>query len=292
MTKDQDARVAVPGLERGLNILQLFKRSRPHITPPAMARELGIPRSTVHRLAVTLEALGFLQRVDGTGAFALGPAVLTIGYEYLASLDIVQLSNPILARLHNETKLSTHLAVRHGTEIVYLSRHTQRATAISNVTVGTSLPAHATVMGRMMLADLSPAELRALYGKGPLPAYTDQTPTSLTALEALLIEDRQRGYAISTAFFERGVTAVAAPIRDRTGRVVAVINVTVVDAALDPRYLRGELKDRVLAAAAEISTLLGAPATGDNAPTRRSGELSAGGRSGRKRMEERFGPDV
>lgn len=267
MTKDRAASAAVPGLERGLNILRLYKRARPHITPPEMARELGIPRSTVHRLTSTLEELGFLQRVDGTGLFALGPAVLTIGYEYLASLDIVQLSHPILARLHNETKLSTHLAVRNGTEIVYLSRHANRATAISNVTVGTSLPAHATVMGRIMLADLSAAELHALYGKGPLPAYTDQTPTSLAALEALLIEDRRRGYAVSTAFFERGVTAIAAPIRDRTGAVAAVINVTVVDAAIDPRYLHGELKDRVLAAAAAISALLGAPA-GDDALVR------------------------
>ena len=260
MTDDQEARVAVPGLARGLNILRLFKRSRPQITPPEMARELRIPRSTVHRLVLTLEELGFLQRVDGAGAYALGPAVLTIGYEYLAALDIVQLSNPVLARLHKETNLSTHLAVRNGAEIVYLSRHTQRATAISNVTVGTSLPAHATVMGRVMLADLSSTELRALYVKETLPPYTEQTPTTRAALEALLIEDRRRGYAVSTSFFEPGVTAVAAPVHDRSGRAVAAINVTAVDATLEARQLHGELKDRVLAAATEISSMLGAPA--------------------------------
>ncbi len=274
MMDDQEGRVAVPGLVRGLNILRLFKRSRPQITPPEMARELHIPRSTVHRLVLTLEELGFLQRIDGAGSYALGPAVLTIGYEYLAALDIVQLSNPVLARLHKETNLSTHLAVRNGAEIVYLSRHTQRATAISNVTVGTSLPAHATVMGRVMLADLSPAELRALYVKENLPPYTDQTPTTRAALEALLIEDRRRGYAVSTSFFEPGVTAVAAAVHDRSGRAVAAINVTAVDATLEARQLHGELKDRVLAAAAEISSMLGAPAertASPASPRRRAG---------------------
>lgn len=269
MTAGRDARAAVPGLERGLNILRLFKRARPRVTPPEMARELGIPRSTVHRLVLTLEEMGFLQRVDGVGAYALGPAVLTIGFEYLGSLDIVQLSAPVLARLHAETSFSTHLAVRNGTEIVYLSRHAHRATAISNVTVGTALPAHGTVMGRIMLADLLPAELGTLYGKAPLPRFTEQTPTTLAALEALLSEDRRRGYAVSNSFFERGVTSVAAPVRDRTGRVAAAINVTAVDAALDPRYLHGELKDRVIAAAAEISAMLGASAAETAAPAPR-----------------------
>ena len=261
----------VPGLARGLKILALFGRARPRVTPPEMARELDIPRSTVHRLVATLEAMGFLRRVDGAGAYELGPAILTIGFEYLGSLDIVQLSEPALAHLHEETGLSAHLAMRNGTEIVYLSRHARRATAFSNVTVGTSLPAHATSMGRMMLADLSPAELRALYGRAPLRAYTDETPTTLAALEVMLIEDRRRGYVIGTSLFERGVTSVAAPVRDRTGRTVAAINVTAVGAVLDRGYLHGELKERVLTAAGEISAMLGAPtAPGDDAPMRRA----------------------
>lgn len=260
MTGALEGRSAVPGLERGLRVLGLFRRARATIAPPEMARELGIPRSTVHRLVLTLEELGFLRRVAG-GAYALGPAVLTIGFEYLGSLDIVQLSNPVLARLHDETSWSTHLAVRNGTDIVYLSRHASRAAVTNNVSVGSALPAHATVMGRVMLADLAPAELRALYGGKRLPRYTEQTPTTLAALEALLAEDRRRGYAVSVSFFERGVASVAAPVRDHSGHAVAAINATAVDAASDRAFLDGALKDRMLAAAAEISAMLGAPST-------------------------------
>lgn len=254
-----EPRVLVPGLERGLNILRLFKRERTSISPPEMARELGIPRSTVHRLVQTLEELGYLRRTETGGAYALGPAVLTIGFEYLGSLDIVQLSSPVLARLRDETNCSTHLAIRNSTDIVYLARHASRAAITSNVSVGSALPAHATVIGRVILADLSEAELAALYRGKRLEAYTEQTPTSLAALTKLLADDRERGYAISTSFYERGVTSVAAPIRDRSGRVIASINAVTVDVAPDERYLRGGLKDRVLAAAAEISEMLGAP---------------------------------
>jgi DNA-binding IclR family transcriptional regulator len=249
---------AVPALERGLEILRLFKRTRATISPPEIARDLGIPRSTVHRLVLTLERMGFLRRVERGAAYALGPAVLSIGFEYLGSLDIVQLSGAVLARLRDETNCSTHLAVRNGTDMVYLSRCASHAGITSNVNVGSVLPAHATVIGRMMLADLTRDELASLYGARKLEAYTEHTPTSFAALEKLLNEDRRRGHAISRAFFERGVTSVAAPVRDHSGRAVAAINAVAAGPAPDD-FVRGTLKDRVLRAAAEISAMLGAP---------------------------------
>src|SRR5262249_19581080 len=230
-------RYAVPGLERGLNILKLFNRARRAIGAPEMARELGIPRSTVFRLAQTLEAMGFLRPLDNGPHYAPGPAVLALGFEYLGSLDLVELANPVLARLRDQTGCSAHLAILSGVDVVYLSRHASRAAISSSVNVGTALPAHATVMGRVMLAGLADTELAALYAGRTLARFTDQTPTTLAALRALLAEDRRRGYAISTAFFERGVTAVAAPVRDHTGRVAAAVNVTAVDATLDPAVL-------------------------------------------------------
>ncbi len=249
----------VPALERGLEILRLFKRSRVTISPPEIAHDLGIPRSTVHRLVLALERMGFLRRVERGSAYALGPAVLSIGFEYLGSLDIVQLSNSVLARLRDETDCSTHLGIRNGTDVVYLSRYTSHAGVTSNVSVGSVLPAHATVMGRVMLADLSRSELAALYGARTLEAYTEHTPTSLAALEKLLAEDRSQRCAISRAFFERGVTSVAAAVRDQTGRAVAAISVVTIDPMRDD-IVCGTLKDGVIRAAAEISAMLGAPA--------------------------------
>jgi DNA-binding IclR family transcriptional regulator len=259
MTSAPGTQTTVPGLERGLKILRLFNRSRPSISPPDMARELKIPRSTVHRLLQTLEEMGFLRRAENGGTYVLGPAVLTIGFDYLGSLDIIQLSNPVLGQLRDKTQCSAHLSVLNSTEIVYLSRHPGPTALTSSVGVGTSLPAHATVMGRVLLADLSPAALRALYKDKPMKRFTPKTPTSLAALERLLVEDRRLGYVMSSSYYERGVTSVAAPVRDYTGKAVAAINVTIVDSLVDESALYGEITSETCAAAASLSAMMGAP---------------------------------
>jgi len=250
----------VPALTRGLDILRLFKRTRPVIGAPEIARELGLPRSTAHRLIQVLESMGFLQRSRGNRDYTLGPAVLTIGFEYLGSLDMVELAEPFLTRLRDETGYSAHLVGRNGTEIVYLSRYPGNSTISSSIAVGATLPAHATVIGRVLLADLSAEELRALYAGHPMTRYTDQTPTTLAKLEALLAEDRDRGYVASTSFFEPGLTTVAAPVRDRTGAVKAAISITALGLTIPADVVHGELKDKVCSAANAISALLDAPA--------------------------------
>ncbi|HTY65614.1 MAG TPA: IclR family transcriptional regulator [Alphaproteobacteria bacterium] len=249
----------MPALTRGLDILRLFKRTRPVITAPEMARELGIPRSTVHRLAQVLEAMGFLQRTNGGRDYTLGPAVLTIGFEYLGSLDVVGLAEPVLMRLRDDTGYSAHLVTRNGTEIVYLSRYPGRTTISSSISVGATLPAHATVIGRVLLSEVSPEDLRALYPGPALERHTEQTPATPAKLEAMLAEDRRRGYVAATSFFEPGLTTVAAPVRDRSGRIIAAISITALGLTIAPEVIHGALKDRVCAAAAAISAMLDAP---------------------------------
>jgi DNA-binding IclR family transcriptional regulator len=250
----------VPGLARGLDILRLFKRNRSVIGAPEMARELHIPRSTVHRLIQVLEAMGFLQRTNGDRDYTLGPAVLTIGFEYLGSLDIVELARPVLVRLRDETGYSAHLVSRHGRDIIYLCRYAGLSSISSSINVGATLPAHATVIGRALIADLPPEELRTLYAGQPMERYTEHTPTTLADLQAMLTEDRQRGYVANVSFFEPGVTTVAAPIHDRSGRTVAAISVTAMGVTISRETLHGELKAKVCAAADAISAMLDGPA--------------------------------
>jgi DNA-binding IclR family transcriptional regulator len=249
---------SVPGLERGLRLLRLFRRTRPSITPPEIAHELKIPRSTVHRLLQTLEEMEFLRRAESGGAYVVGPAVLSIGFEYLSSLDIVQLSNPVLSQLRDKTQCSAHLAVLHGTDIVYLSRHASPSAVTSNVSVGTRLPAHASVMGRVLLADLGSSALHTLYKDKPLRRFTPKTPTSIASLERLLLEDRRLGYVIGSSYYERGVTSVAAPVHDHTGKVIAAINVAIVDTLVDESAVYGKITAETCAAAASISAMMGA----------------------------------
>src|SRR6266851_3240582 len=111
--------------------------------------------------------------------------------------------------------------------------------------------------------DMDDKELAALFRDQPLQRFTSQTPTTLKALKTLLAEDRKRGYAVSQAFFEAGVSSIAAPVRDGAGRIVAAINVTAVNAHIDEQAMHGELKDAVLEAAAKISCWLCRSATAE-----------------------------
>ncbi len=254
-------------LERGLAILRLFNRSRPVIGPGEICNLLKIPRATLYRLLQSLETNGFVVRVD-TG-YTLDTAVLSIGFEYLASLDLVQLANPVLQRLKDKTECSAHLSILDGTEILYLIRIASRSAISANLGVGTRLPAHGTIVGRLLLADKSPDELRVLYKGRRLPAFTRQTPTSLSELESMLDADRKRGYAISYGFYETGVLGIAAPVRNSTGRTVAVVNIAAINAAFDKKLVETEMKNHVLKAADEISALLG----NRNVPTNRPREM-------------------
>ncbi|HEV7372887.1 IclR family transcriptional regulator [Arenibaculum sp.] len=255
--RGEDAeRYLVPGLQRGLEILRCFRRDRPHVSAAEVAKELRIPRSTVFRLMTTLEYLGFLERSRDGRDYRLGVAVLSLGFEYLASLEITELARPLLERLRDETGFNAHLVVRDGREVVFVMKVAAPSTFVGSVSIGTRMPAHATVLGRAFLAHMDGGELEALYPQRTLERFTPQTPATLDDLRVLLAEDRHRGYAISESFFERGISAIAAPVFDDTGTVTAVINITVPEGSADPERLRGPLAERVVATARELSRRL------------------------------------
>ena len=246
----------VPALAQGLGILSLFGGERRSFTAPEIALKLSLPRTKVFRLLQTLQSMDYVRCEQDKRHFSLGPALLNRGFEYLASLDMVELAQPILQRLRDRTGLSSHMAVRDGREIIYVSRFAARSTIASSVNIGTRFPVHATIMGRMTIFEMDDRELDRLFGKQPLERFTKQTPTTLKALKLLLAEDRKRGYAVSQSFFEAGVSSIAAPVRDSAGAILAAINVTAVNAHIDDHAMHGDLKEAVLEAAAEISRWL------------------------------------
>ena len=247
-------RYVVPALERGLKVLQLFDRSRVELAPPEIAKALGLPRTTVFRLTQTLENLGFLER--NGAAFRLGPAVLRLGFEYLASLELTEIARPVVEGLRDETNCAAQLVIRDGREVVVVLKAATASMFASNVTVGTRFPAHATILGRTLLCELPDEDLARLFPEKQLKSFSQNTPKTLAELTALLAEDRRRGYAISEGFFERGISALAAPVRDRTGRIVAAVSLTLQRQSLEPKELRDKLIEQVRAAAAELSQRL------------------------------------
>ena len=238
----------VPGLERGLRLLQLFRPGRAEIGAPEIARELELPRSTAFRLLQTLEALEFVER-SANGAWRLGPAVLRLGFEFVASQDVGEYGREVLEKLCDDAGASSQLAIRDGREIVVVLKKNPTTTFASNVQVGTRMPAHGTVLGRVLLQDVA---LKKLYPDGKLKQYTPQTPRSVAELEKRIAQDRARGYALSESAYETGISAIAAPVRNHEQRVVAALSVIVPQPRLEPKR-RDELIQKAVAAAAELS---------------------------------------
>ena len=246
----------VPALERGLRLLGEFSRTERELTPPELARRLRLPRTTVFRLLTTLEALGFVQRSDDGRSFRLGMAVLRLGFEYLASLELTQLGQPLLTRLTASISYPTNLVVRDGRQIVYVAKVAPPSPLTSAVQVGTRLPAHATVLGRVLMEDLTLAELRALYPEDKLEVFSDATPRTVRELFDMVQADRERGIVAGEGFFEASISTVAAPVRDASGRIAAALGATIPQPHIAPER-REELLAQVRAAADELSGLLG-----------------------------------
>ncbi len=249
-------RYIVPALERGLKLLTLFDRQRTEISAPEAARMLGLPRSTTFRLIRTLEHFGLLERAGN--AYRLGPGMLRFGFEYVAALPFTDIAKPIVESLRDATGYAAQLAIQDGREVVFIVRAVAASAFASNVTVGTRMPAHATALGRVFLAEMSAPDLRALYRDEKqrdvkLQVYSPQTPRTFAELVRLLRDDHARGYATSESFFEAGISAIAAPVRDGSGRVVAALSVTIPKPTLPVRATREEILRHLLAAAANLS---------------------------------------
>jgi DNA-binding IclR family transcriptional regulator len=253
-----DGNYIVPGLERGLKILAEFSPREPVLGAPELSKRLKIPRTTVFRLLQTLESLGFLERADKDRNYRLGVAVLRLGFEYLSSLELTDLGLPIIEALRTSTGLTSHILIRDGRDVVFVAKAQSQEPIFSSVkvNVGTRLPAHATTHGHVLMGDLSLDELRALYPEPVLDRFTRLTPETVEALYDMVRADAERGYAISQSSFERGISVVTAPVRNDTGRIVAVIATTIPRPEIDATLLDTGLVDKVRRAAAELSSRL------------------------------------
>lgn len=249
---ESNARYIVPGLQRGLQLLGQFTRDEPELTGAELSRRLDLPRASVFRLLQTLEQMGFIERVGDSSNYKLGIAVLRLGFEYLASMELTEHGRPVLDALCAATGLSAHLVVRDRREVVFVAKAVGKSSLFNAIQVGARLPAHATVLGRVLLADLSMAGLSELYVGQSLQAFTAHTPTTLAQLKKLIEEDQSRGFGVSQGGFESGISTIAAPVFNDRHAVTAAVSVTVPAQQVDADSLAA-LVNQVKAAASRLS---------------------------------------
>jgi IclR family pca regulon transcriptional regulator len=262
-------------------VIRIFSSERPALTLSEVAHLTGMTRATARRILLTLEKLGY---VSSNGRlFSLTPQVLTLGWAYLSSLNLWDIALPLMERLVEETEESCSAATLDLPDIVYVARvPTRRIMAIS-LNIGSRLPAHATSMGRVLLADLSEDELEAFLATATLERFTDRTIVDPDELRAELAQVRSRGWALADGELEVGLRSVAAPIRSHDGRAVAALNTSAAAARATIDDLVTRFRPALLRTAAMISASLQRPPAGplledagNGAPVRRPRPVRAG----------------
>lgn len=244
----------VQSLDRGLAVLRAFDRTRPSMTLADAAKATGLTRATVRRLLHTLVAIGYVT-TDGK-RFELSPKVLDLGYAYVSSLQLADIAEPYMERLSERVHESVSAAVLDGTEIVYVARvNTQRIMTIS-LSIGSRLPALWTSMGRTILAGMDDEALDGFLGRAQLQPPTERSAATRERLGDEIRQVRGQGYALVDQELEEGVRSVAAPLRDRRGRVLAGMNVSTHAGRVTLKELRGEILPLLLATAADINEQL------------------------------------
>jgi DNA-binding IclR family transcriptional regulator len=214
----------IGSVDNALRLLLLFREQKT-IRIADASEQLGVARSTAHRLMEMLAYHGFVQRETDSRAYGPGGALLDIGLSVVKHLDVRSIARPHLEALAHATGETVHLARLELPNVLFIDCvESDRAIRVAS-RVGRAVPAHCTSVGKAMLAASSP-DVRKAYTKGRrLGALTSASITTLAGLNAQLADVPRRGYAVNVEESEEGLGSVGVAILDPSGRPVGAISV-------------------------------------------------------------------
>ena len=218
----EDERYRIQVLSRAFSVLDAFDEDRPHMRLDELHRRTAIPKPTLLRIVRTLELERFLVRDDGR--YTLGARILTLAHNYLGKTSLPRLTEPHFRRLARTHGLSISLAVLDEIEVVYLAVENPKLELGLQGDLGKRHPAHATAVGKVLLAALDRATLRHRLDGLTLTSLTPNTHTDLAALLGELDLVRRQGHAVDDEERGIGIRCVAVPIRDAGGSVMAAMS--------------------------------------------------------------------
>ena len=244
----------VQSFARGLTVIRSFSAEAPSQTLTEVAARTGMTRAGARRILLTLQTLAYVEQHDKR--FRLTPKILDLGFAYLSSLPLWHLAEPTMSRLVGDVKESCSAAVLDGSEIVYVLRVPTRKIMSINLGIGSRLPAYCTSMGRTLLAGLPPDELDLRIASMALTARTPHTETDPQRLKGLIAQVRRQGWSLVSQELEEGLVSMSAPIRDRSGRAIAALNISGQVNRTPPAHMLEVFLPKLLEAADTISRLL------------------------------------
>jgi IclR family pca regulon transcriptional regulator len=247
-------------LERGLAILSCFSPRRPILGIADIADELGMSRSTTHRYVITLVALGYLEQ-GASRKYRLGLRVTDLGMSALGATGLHEHAHPYLEELRQRTSYTVSIAVLEGTDVLYVDRvrslRRGRTVREAELHPGSRLPAYCSAMGKVLLANVPAREQRELLASMKLARRGPNTITGKRALRKQLGAAREQGFAREDEELAGGMRAVAVPVRNEAGEVVAAVELSAHSVTISLADMVTALLPHVVSTADRISARLG-----------------------------------
>ncbi len=252
-----DKSPGAPAVRQAIEIMNHLQGFASGVSLASISRELSIPKSTALRVLRELVKGGYVHSDTDTGRYSLGPRLLTLGHAVIKQSGLLKTSLPHLERLSEEVGETVKLTVLQGREVIVLYYIKGSMKMQISTDVGNQLPLHAGAASKVLLSSLSDPEIRRFAGH-KLHRYTPNTITAPDELLSAVKVLRDRGYAKDDQEYMNGVAAVAAPVRNYTGQIVAALSIAYF-AAPEEQDKAQALVPALLATAARISRELGVP---------------------------------
>jgi DNA-binding IclR family transcriptional regulator len=245
----------VQSVDRAISVLEILAR-RGEAGVSEVAAEIDVHKSTAFRLLGALEGRGLVEQTGDRGKYRLGFGLIPLAGAVSDRLDVTRQGRPVCERLASDVGETINIAVLQEHWAVNIDQARGPSTVTTYNWIGKLTPLHCTSSGKVLLAHLDPDRRAALLTESGMPQHTPHTITSIEKLNAELTRVRSTGLATAVEEYEIGLNAVAAPVRDCSGRVIAALSVSGPAYRLDPARL-GELGAAVRDGAAEVSRRMG-----------------------------------
>lgn len=210
-------------LDKALAVLEAITAQAQPVGLPDLSARLDLPRQTVHRVLMQLEAAGLIVRDPSRDRFSVGPRFSMLALAALQTHNQAAPIRAILQALVDEIEETCNIGALDGMQFVYLERVECQWSLRVHLQAGSRVPAHCTSGGKVMLAHLDERVRAMLFRNVKLKAFTSRTITQVGELEQELADIRERGFALNNQEFTDGVVGMAVPIRSREGRMLAAL---------------------------------------------------------------------
>lgn len=248
------AKEGMAGLAKGLAIIEAFGASTTRMTVSDAAHLADLSRPAARRCLLTLVDLGYLAH-DGK-FFTPLPRMLRLGSAYLSTSSLTQIAQPLLANAREELQESVSLAVMDEGYSVFIARAEAVRIVSTGVKLGGRLPAYCSATGRVLLSGLTEEEARRHLDRVSMKRLTDRTLVNNTAVLRAVRLAAENGYAISDQELEIGMSAMAVPVRNRSGEIEAALSVSVFSGRVSVETLEERFLPVLKAVAARLQRAL------------------------------------